>query len=193
MAGPVFEPKLGLDSIDLSGWERLKASLLSTIANGGHIKVGVLTDEVAEKPTEVTVSGAASNAKDEEEITLVDLCFVHEFGSEDGHIPERSFMRSTLIAKRPELVRLCGDLTKKIVNSEGRYKLETALGVLGEFVVAAIKTTIRDRETTGPENQANAPETIARKGTDLPLVDHGQLINAISYEVFINDELGQSE
>ena len=102
---------------------------------------------------------------------------VHEFGSPERGIPERSFMRSTFNTKREELYE---QMEKAIADGFRGVRLDRSLGRIGLGMVAAIQATIRNRETVGPEPQANKPATIARKGSDTPLIDTGRLIASIT-------------
>lgn len=114
-------------------------------------------------------------------LTMIELAAIHEFGSPKAGIPERSFIRAT--ANRSDvtkkLSRLGAHVAKLIV--EGKLQPTQALGQLGLLLTTEIKRTIVQRKTEGPDNQANAPSTIARKGSSTPLVDTGRLINAITW------------
>ncbi len=115
-------------------------------------------------------------------LTILDIGLIHELGSRDGRVPERSYLRSTLTEHRTaELAELQRKLARAIV--ERGMAVRQALGILGESAVSWVKETIRSRKTTGPGPQANKPATIKRKGSDVPLVDTAQLINSISYEI----------
>jgi phage gpG-like protein len=134
-----------------------------------HVKVGVLAS-----------AGGAAMAGDGD-ITLVELAAIHEFGSPAAGIPERSFIRSTF--RRGDVVEAMNKLltanARAIIGD--KMSVSTALERLGAWGSAAVKGTIRERLTEGPEDQSNKPATIARKGSSTPLVDHGQLINSITY------------
>lgn len=123
--------------------------------------------------------GILSGVGDDGEFALVELATIHEFGN--GHVPERSFLRATFRRERAALAKLCARLVKGIIN--GSITPERAFGLLGEWGVAQVQRTIRKRMTEGPENQANAPETIRRKGSDTPLVDLGILAASITHKV----------
>ena len=61
--------------------------------------------------------------------------------------------------------------------------LPRALGLLGARMSADMKMTIKNR--IPPPLQ---PETIRRKGSDVPLIDTGQLINSITWAVLTKGE-----
>lgn len=106
--------------------------------------------------------------------TIAEIGFTHEFGTEK--IPERSFIRSTIKAKKNVIVTLQKKLLKQIMN--GSMKVEKALGLVGEVFADEIRKKI-----VSISSPANAPATIRAKGSSNPLVDTGQLKNSITYEV----------
>lgn len=124
-----------------------------------HVAVGILQDE-----------------KRDDGFSMVDLGLVHEYGSKDGHIPERSFIRSTCDAKRKEHLRLLRNLEKKVFKS--RLSKKQALIQLGEVVckdmVQAINAGLK------PELKTT---TINRKKSSKPLIDTGRLKGSITHEV----------
>lgn len=114
-------------------------------------------------------------------LSMAELAAVHEFGTIDGHIPARSFLRGTFERRRNDMVNMCSRVARMLLND--KIEIEKALEILGAWGAAAVKDTIRKRLTTGPEPQENAPSTIAAKGSSTPLVDTGALINAITWVV----------
>ena len=64
------------------------------------------------------------------DITVAGIGFAHEYGT--ATLPERSFMRSTIKEKKKDIIALQKKLLKQIVN--GKMKVETGLGLLGEFL-----------------------------------------------------------
>lgn len=108
------------------------------------------------------------------DITIAGIGFVHEFGS--ATIPERSFIRSTTQGRKKDIISLQKKLLKKISN--GEMEVEKGLGLVGEFMAAAIKEKI-----VAINSPPNSPATIAKKGSSNPLIDTGQLKNSIIYKV----------
>jgi hypothetical protein len=109
-------------------------------------------------------------------VTMADLMSIHEFGTSDGHIPERAPIRSNDAKNVPRYKKLTRDLLKSIVF---KHKgVSEALAILGEAVQNDIKAGIK--EGLPPPN---APSTIARKGSSTPLIDTGILLNSIRYKV----------
>ncbi len=163
---------MGVVTVVRGSWDRLQRALLlnSRAAQESVAKVGIL----AAKGGDQTVAGTS--------ITMIELAAIHEFGSPEAGIVQRSFIRSTFAREAQAMAELCGKLVTKVIYG---MPLERALGILGAWGAAQIKTTIRERNTTGPEDQANRPSTIAKKGSSTPLVDTGRLINAISWSVWL--------
>lgn len=161
--------KSGLRDID-RGWKALKARI------SGVDKMSVT----------VGVQGAKGAAMHAGGISNVRLAGVHEFGATITTpwgkivIPERSFIRSTMIenSKRYE------SLVKRMLNLilDGKLDAPKALALIGEKITSDMKRKI---ERGVPP--ANADSTIAAKGSSTPLVDHGQLKNSITYEVHHGD------
>lgn len=101
---------------------------------------------------------------------------VHEFGTADGTIPERSFLRSAMTKHIREHRKLGRDLARTV--TLGTRKPEIALGLLGARAAANVKQMIVI--LSQPPNTA---ATIARKGSSNPLVDTGLLGQSITWEV----------
>lgn len=93
------------------------------------------------------------------------------------HVPERSFMRSTVDAKKNGEWRIAAEeLRKEMI--EGRMTTDRALGLMGLRIKKDIQEKIRSQVPP-----PNAPSTIAAKGSDHPLINTGQLLNGIDFEV----------
>lgn len=153
------------------GWNKL----IKAVADVGNkkLKVGVVGSE-------------AQNESEEGGITMARLAGVHEYGAVirvgDGEIiiPERSFIRSTIIKHKyysDEIVKLLRSVLR------GNRIEEEALKLLGERVVADIKQNIA--QGIDPPNAAS---TIAKKNSSKPLIDTGRLRNSITYVVVSDDE-----
>ncbi len=148
----------------LTAWgKRLQSKLRQ--AENRHVKVGVLADAQHE----------------DDPIGVLELAAIHEFGTRDGHVPERSFIRRTFEQKDPQVKEFCEKLAKAIV-TKGEMSIDRALGLLGEFAVGEIRKTMTEGDGVPPPL---SPDTIRRrKGRSTrPLVDTGQLKGAITYKV----------
>lgn len=151
-------------------WDALRAEL----AKPSRVRVGVL-------------GSRGGNAKHRDsELSLLDIAHVHEFGSPAANVPERSFIRRTfsLVGGRGAawLPAFTAKLAAGVV--KGKIDMVTALHILGQRGVAEVRRTITEGAGVPPPLK---PETIAAKGSTRPLVDTGQLVNAVSYEL-VNDD-----
>ncbi len=108
---------------------------------------------------------------------ISDIALIHEFGAPSAGIPERSFLRQTFQNKRDQINALRKNLLARVLTNQ--MTEHQALGLLGAFVAGAIKTTI----TSDGEFAPLAASTIRAKGSSRPLVDKGQLISSIAWQV----------
>jgi len=96
----------------------------------------------------------------------------NEFGTQ--RIPERSYLRTTIdkASTGKRIVQALKGLTKPGEDPEDH------LNRVGVVAVGEVQEQIRRGDY-----KPNAESTIARKGSDKPLIDKGRLIQSISYEV----------
>jgi phage gpG-like protein len=144
---------------DDKGEQKRIEKLLRKMSNAPHVAVGILQDEAIDN-----------------NFSMVDLALVHEFGSKDGRIPQRSFMRSTCDAKRNEHIKLADILQSKII--DGSLSIRQALGQLGEVAEKDMVQAINN----GIKPQLK-PATIRRKKSSKPLIDTGRLKGSIKHEI----------
>lgn len=106
--------------------------------------------------------------------TLVEVGTWNEFGTDS--IPSRSFIREWF----DEYLPLNTDAKRKLMRQvvEGRRDVPWVLRTLGVLFVGQIQQRIAQGI-----DPANAESTIARKGSDTPLINTGQLRSGITYEV----------
>jgi hypothetical protein len=148
--------------LDMRVWQALLRRL--GVGQDPFVKVGVLQSH-----------GAGARHADSE-ATVVEVAAIHEFG--DGPIPERSFIRRVLHEKEREILELQAKLTAQVI--EGRLTTERALHLVGAFVAAEIKKRVAGGERIPPPLQ---PATVKAKGSSRPLVDKGQLVGSVAWEV----------
>ena len=110
------------------------------------------------------------------QLTNVTLAAVHEFGSRDGKIPQRSFLRATVDRERDMVSNMMKRATKRVANGSS---LEKELGIIGEKVKAEVIRTID--QSIGIQPLKKSTET--RKGSTRPLIDTGQLKASITWKV----------
>lgn len=110
-----------------------------------------------------------------EGLTIVEIATVNEFGTEDGHVPERPFMRGTIDAHG---ARYTKELAGAVAHALDGADLESELETIGLGAVGDVQTTI-----TELRDPPNAPSTIARKGSDNPLIDTGRMRASVRHRV----------
>lgn len=112
-------------------------------------------------------------------ITMAQLAAIHEYGAEIKNgfgrgvkfsIPQRSFMDSTMTDDKNKIQKTVDKVAKKII--DGKFTVEKALGVIGEYVKGRFQNKIRS---------GLSPSLKHRSGK--PLWDTGQLINTMDWEV----------
>lgn len=107
-------------------------------------------------------------------LLLIDVATFHEFGTKN--IPQRSFIRGNDHNNNRTYRAIIEELKDKIIF--GTMKPAQALGLLGEKIRADIQSGIRKGLKPALEEG-----TVKSKGSSIPLVDTGQLINGITYQV----------
>ena len=147
-----------------TGW----AALFKNIAElkDARLDVGVLDDD---KGNAMPYENSA--------LRVVEVAAINEFGTDDGHIPARPFVRPVFDAQREKAVSMLSPLLFDVL--KGRKTLQGALGIVGEMLSQAMKMHIR----SGAVTPANRPSTVAHKGSDVPLLDEGFLVDAIDFRV----------
>lgn len=95
---------------------------------------------------------------------------VHEFGSEARKIPERSYLRTGVMANRKKYKRMFRKLTLEILR--GNMDADKALQEIGLQAQTDVRQTLIDLKT---------PPLKSREGN--PLYDTGHLVESIVFEV----------
>lgn len=99
--------------------------------------------------------------------------FVNEYGSEARGIPERSFIRSTMIENTDKYQGILRKIANKVIE-DPNYNPYVSMGQLGLIAESDIKSKITDLK-----DPPNAESTIKRKKSDNPLLDTGLLRRSI--------------
>jgi hypothetical protein len=122
------------------------------------------------------VGSAAAQVHDDSGLTVGDIAILNEFGSGDGHTPERSFIRSTLFKLKREMASVSARAARRVIFNG--VSASTALGDIGEWASQRIKDTI----IAGPP-PPNRPATVHKKGHGNTLIELGLLLHAVGYQV----------
>ena len=136
----------------------------------------------------VGVLGETTNREDGT-LSNADIGTVHEFGSLDGRIPERSFIRSTIDDHAKEYAELVTRATQAVAFDGA--DIRQALGIVGEKVKADIRKTFNDSGAPAGSWPAIADSTVEARAkkhpsmppTDKPLLDTAQLKQSIAWDV----------
>lgn len=119
-------------------------------------------------------SKAYQATQDSAPLTVADVASKNEFGL---GVPERSFIRAYVDANRNRIIVDLREMAKRVI--DGQIKsFDAGLELIG----LKIQREIMERIRSGIE-PPNAQVTIDRKGSSVPLIDTGQLINSITYLV----------
>ena len=107
--------------------------------------------------------------------TVAAIGTIHEFGSADGTIPSRSFLRSTFDINKAKYDKLLRKYAEGVAKSK---KVDAkALFVVGETTRTDVINRIRQKEIPqDPRGLANKPDGTA-------LVDTGNLVDSIISQV----------
>lgn len=154
-----------------------------------RVKVGVLEDG----------SGGGEGGK----LTVASIAAIHEFGTEDGHIPERSFVRSTFDEQRERLRGIGKQLATRILL--GVVTPAQAMAIMGSVLATEMKNKItsgtlkENAESTKlakankgrtakffrkpAKNLGDALAQIGALAAVKPLIDTGRMLNSITYAV----------
>jgi hypothetical protein len=124
-------------------------------------------------------------------INIARLAAVHEYGAEIDHpgvtkphkivIPERSFLRATMSDKKQHLSSMSAKLIGKVI--DGKMSIDRAFKLLGEEAAALVKERMGSSKLKPLAASTIRKKTVdGKKGTS-PLIDTGQLVNSIGYQV----------
>lgn len=122
----------------------------------------------------VGIQGSEGDAQHGDDgMSNVEMGTLHEFGI---GVPERSFIRATIDAYEKPITEKLATFGQRVVL--GELSEDAALGLVGEYAVGLIKGRIQSHIPP-----PNAPETIAKKGTETPLIEHGTLFSSITWRL----------
>jgi hypothetical protein len=148
------------------GWKQLQNRVVRLSRAGAFVRVGIQGKEASS-----THAGSGE--------TVAEIATTHEFGAVTGNgivIPERSFIRAAIDENAPKLQRTATLVGRGVLL--GKFTRTQALELLGHQAVGIMKQRIANRIAP-----PNSPVTIARKGSDVPLIDDGQLRGSITHLV----------
>lgn len=138
------------------GWA--KAIATQTALGGRGVKVGIQAGEGKH-----------------DGVDLLDILIFNEFGT--GRIPARPVMRSYADTYAADIYREAENVGTFILRTG---VIDAALGRMGAFMQSGLQAHWRASKSWAAPN---AKYTIAMKGSDVPLIDNGVLINAVRWSL----------
>lgn len=151
---------------------------LQTSVSGGD-SLGTKLRQIRErlqKNSGVLIGLPAGTGSYEDGAPIAVIAAVQEFGSADGRVPERSFLRVPLRQNAEAFQAIWRAQVPKVV--DGDMTMHQVMSQLGARAVAVSQEAIS--EGIAPEN---AESTKARKGSSKPLIDTGALRQSITFIV----------
>lgn len=105
------------------------------------------------------------------------LAYIHEHGAPAANIPARPFLEPGIANAEGEILKAFEDGVRGALKGSPSA-LQNSLHMAGIIAVRAVQ----DKITAGPFAPLQ-PRTVARKKSSRPLIDTGQLRQAVSYVV----------
>jgi hypothetical protein len=144
---------------EIKGGEKLAmalAEITAQLRRAGTLRVGFL-----------------ANARYPDGTPVAMVAAIQDYGAPAVGIPPRPFFRNMVAAKSPEWPAAIAGLLKA-----NNFDTRRVLEITGQAIRGQLQQSIRD--TNSPPL---APSTVARKGFAKPLVDTGQMLNSVAYEI----------
>lgn len=129
---------------------------------------------MAKRRVLVGLPAGSGNYEDGAPIAVIGA--VQEFGSADGRVPERSFLRVPIRQNQDNIKKAFRSLTGAVTRGEiTAFQMLDQIGARAAgYCQQAIEAGIEP---------VNADATIKRKGSSTPLINHGTLKGAITHVV----------
>lgn len=140
-----------------------------TSTGKSYTKVGLPEESAPAMP-----KGVSGPTQPSDMAGVVKIAAIQEFGAPDAKIPERSFLRSTYDENQQKLEKIKTEESIRIMS--GQSTMRQSLGRIGEWMATQIKLKIKSNIPPA------LPETTRlKKGSDVALIDSGQLIQSITH------------
>lgn len=166
----------GVKVID-QGWKKLQKDFADML-KGAWVAVGI---QGSKAELETAEHGPMTNAE---------LGAIHEWGTKDGHVPERSYLRSTLDENGKKYQKDVDNIAKQFFD----LKLN-AQRTRGELLLVGekYKSDILKKINEGISPELAEVTIIRKKGETTPLINTGQLRDAIDAKVIDQNKAAQLE
>ena len=122
---------------------------------------------------EVCIGFQRGSNTNDDGVDMVDIAVWNELGT--AKMPARPFLRHTADNNKTNIEKLAVLKFKEILNGKTE---EEALNDIGIIIKALVQDTITHSKDWAIENKQS---TIKRKKSDTPLIDTGQMLQAVNY------------
>jgi len=119
-------------------------------------------------------------------ISMVELAFVHEFGSQKRNIPERSFLRLGLDKGKKEIIEVLHKCAEDWLAGYRKIGLKTLMAKIGISAQNEVRKVFTDNNWPNDPNSAQYKRKLKKgggSGSPRALIDTGQLRQSITSEV----------
>jgi len=149
--------------------------MASNVTFSGGEKIQALFKQAGKGGVKSVDVGVFAGAKYQDGTPVALVATVNEFGSEDGHIPERPAFRNANKSNEDSLIKII----KSNVDPETMVIDPVTAGEVGVAHESAVKKSIVDLKD--PPNAASTLKAKAPKAN--PLVDTGMYVRSVTHEV----------
>ena len=150
-------------------------AFFSTRVVPGTISLEQIYKNVTASPDYIRV-GLPDMPHEDTNLTIAQIGMIHEYGAPAANIPERPFLHPAIAEGADQIRKLDEELLFAVQN--GKYPKDMAMRRLGVLAVRLVQEKIRHGQFV-PLKAA----TIARKGSSQPLIDSGQMVQSVTFEV----------
>ena len=152
--------------------EKAVRKILATATRG--VKIGIVKN-----PADGSFSADDIHTPEKSDATIGKIGAVHEFGTDDGTIPQRSYLRSTFEDQKENTKKNLFVEIKKQGKKTGVVDSNKVLVPVAKFLVRKIKDKFKSNDWPPLKDPTRGGKTTDGK----PLLDTFTLWNSISYEV----------
>lgn len=152
---------------------------LKRIRHKPYVKVGILAENFGDEKKTSESTGKGKGKAKTKTATLGEVAVYNEFGTSDGRIPERSFIRWTHDHKKKEWIKRTDELRKQLM--AGKITNEQALGLMGEMIQQDIKDRIMSNIPPANTDATVAAKTRDGNAGDRTLINFGQLLGSVHW------------
>jgi hypothetical protein len=171
------------------GWNKIKAEIIK--ADKAYVKIGLMGDSKpysrkkgkVKTDTSSLLSAAMKITKGQRltPLTVPEVAIVNEFGTSDGHIPSRPFMKQAFEKNKSAIDRYITDRFVSVMAL--REKVSDSLKKIGLMHQRNVRDQIRNGQFKGNAASTIAAKTVRGKKGTSPLIDTGHMMKSVDFEV----------